>query len=778
MTFLPFTRLRPRGVGTTGSVRSRATDVVRAAATAVGPRFRFSIDTAWAVAAAVDADRELAERLSQAASDGHIAVGLRYAGIDWVTDPECVLRDLESGQRVLESLGVEPRSVHVVARTAAFAGLFREAGLRVVADGPVAGAIDLSSHGDLGLKALAANAVSKRDAERALEDVREPVPMGGDLWRPTASLVDGLHEWADEIERPVRFVTWDEVEAAGGDGEGAADPGYREAAMAGVHDRQAAVSRALLRTERILAMSRLLGDNRAETDALEDAWCRHLEDLAGDYVGTGSREKQAHLVASCDEVSGWAARAQAAAENRIAASVDAGTGPDGIVPLVVFNPSAHPRSEAVEADVVYYGEHETTRFDRYEFYRIVDADGMPVAVEEISGKQVETAEIRVRFVARDVPALGYRAYYLVPKPPADAGGMPIQAPGEMMPDFPEPSFAIRDVEERVSEPRRGLRLGRTFTTDRFAIDVDEVTGQVGIADRQAGQLIDSLRIEAREDGMSADFGRFSPTGRVFAASVDRVDLAESGEVSAVVAVSGRILASPVELRLRVYDGLPFMDVEADVSWRDQVPALVELAASLADGVEVGRCDAPFGAGKVDRQATALGRWLSADAGGSVVTLVSDRADVRLTGKDVRIPMLLSTPDPASYAYNEVWPSYPDRVTYHVRLSVGIDPSEGSGHLGEPLTCRPVYDRSAPRTRPSEGSSLPVTADGVRVSSIRPAGDTVRLRAHGVGRAGQLRAANGMVLAGLDLLGRETGERGAVIEVRAGDVKTIDIEAGT
>ncbi len=747
MRFLPYSLLKPRGIGSAHSCLSRATEiiekVVRLCEDNAG--FRFSIDTVWALDQ-VARRSGLRERIGALLDQGKLSVGSLWAGSDWIPHTECLFRDLECGRDSLTALGFDSRTI--VWHSENLEDLYRflpAAGVdRVVLPGAIGTREQacpeiLSVHGDLGLRFASSDPAIARDAERELGEIRGDVPLGEESWCPSDQLLSDLEERASDAGADMSFVIWDQSDEIVGSAEerGARVASHLEATLPGVHVCLAEVSNTLLRTERILAMATLLGGPPARTDDLVSLWKQHLEDLSGHYTGSGDRVKREELSDSCSEILIRARRLQYGAEYGLALSADAGSGPEGIVPIVVFNPSAYVRSEAVVADILYYGEHRATQFDRYEFYKLVDAQGTAVPVEEIDGKQIETAEIRVRFLAKDVPSLGYKTFYLVPKPREDGSEhlMPMQAPGVMTPDFPEPVFAIDDVDERVSAPRRGLRLGRSFTAGPFVLCVDDITGCIDIDDRKRDtRLVAGLRLQAREDRMDSDPGVFSPTGRVLPHVIHGVDLVESGEVSARLHVSGRIGSSSADLLLRVYGDLPIVDVVAEISWKDSHPALIELAASLGDTFHEGCRD--LGLGAAGWQAAGPGgwgeRWITARAPGSCLTLSSDTNRIEIEGGDVRSPLLFSSPDVASYAYNKVWMSYPERVTYGFRLRLSdIEDVTQAREFSEPFSIQCVYDRSAVRTRPAEASGLSVNTTSAQVSSIRPVRDGVELRAFDV-----------------------------------------------
>jgi len=109
----------------------------------------------------------------------------------------------------------------------------------------------------------------------------------------------------------------------------------------------------------------------------------------------------------------------------------------------------------------------------------------------------------------------------------------------------------------------------------------------------------------------------------------------------------------------------------------------------------------------------------------------------ISDAEIRSPLLFSTPDPASYAYNKMWFAYPDRVAYRFRITLtdtGVCPIYDE--LNETFSLQPVYDRAAARTRPASDSALSVSSDSIRLSGLRQVSNGIEARLYDVsGRGG-------------------------------------------
>jgi alpha-mannosidase len=140
--------------------------------------------------------------------------------------------------------------------------------------------------------------------------------------------------------------------------------------------------------------------------ALDKAWRLLLFGAHHDAV-TGTQSDQVYL----DLLAGWreahdlAASVDNAARQHLAQHVDTR---GGGTPVVVFNPVAHPRTDTVSLEI---------ELDETEGVTLTDESGIPIpylteALTRTPDGQTSTALIR--WVARDVPSMGYRTYRLLP----------------------------------------------------------------------------------------------------------------------------------------------------------------------------------------------------------------------------------------------------------------------------------------------------------------------------------------------------------------------------
>ncbi|MDA0746877.1 MAG: glycosyl hydrolase-related protein, partial [bacterium] len=337
------------------------------------------------------------------------------------------------------------------------------------------------------------------------------------------------------------------------------------------------------------------------------------------------------------------------------------------------------------------------------------------------------------FVAKDLPPAGYATYYLVPHVPEASQLMNIQAPGMMVPEFPEPEFVLEDVEDRISEPYRGVRVGRRFQTAALDVEVDEVTGRVTVRNRRLNRVLaEGIHLVGLEESMRAGPDAYAYTGRQFEMSVDRVDLEESGEVRATLRLDGHLLSSPFQIRYRFYGALDRMDVEVDLDWRDEKPVRVQMVFQMGEGMV--HYGVPYGfeaydASQAEGQTQRVCQgWVAVDVGEGGCVLAGNRRSFEFKNGEVRSDILRSCLDPASYSYKRIWRSYPDVLSCRYSLR-GYDGSlkEGLAHqdgwaLNQPFQAHVVYDREARKPLPDRMSFVRLEGKGLVTTALKAAED--------------------------------------------------------
>ncbi len=773
---VPFSRLTLFGLGDKEACLSRGAEIIAQVMRLLEARddFRFLIEDMVCLGAYLEAHPEAAEWIRSAVSDRRLEVGAAWTQMDHrLSVGEDLVRNLLYGKIFARKvLGVDPTVVNlgdgrgttsqyvqvaakfgiehlvVTGRGWSQAALFRWRG----PDGSQLVCWNANEGSQLLWEAVRGSTRFRRERSAAIARQREsqggmlPLHWGGLMVQPREADLVELAAWAEAEALDLKLRTpsgilprsrameqLQEMREPGSPAGSNIEPVFPGTAP--LNDPAVC---GLLRAEQMSAMAETLFPFAYPATALKAAWLRQLEATSYRYDGAAAKEGLERRRSDQQNVIFTAARIVREAERMIAERVTLRDGPAGRLPIVVFNPLSWPRTDLVEVHVTFYGEVEATDFSRYEIYRLVDASGRTVPFQELAGRQTETAEVRLVFAAREVPANGYATYYLVPgvsetqrlvgiQPPA------MMAPGTMTPDFPEPSFVLEDVEDQLSEAFRNVRIGRRFRTPFNDLNVNEITGRVRVSDRSTGvSLVDGIQLIGTEDTL--DDGS-AATGRRFEMAVDRVDLEESGEVRATLLVAGKLLSSPCEIRYRLYGDLDRVDVDLRLQWRDRKPVRVQMVfpvvgESICYGIPHGyqKLEADGrGRGPFEEERVCQG-WVAVEGSDGGFVLASDRKAFQFGSGEVRGDVLHSGLDPASYSYNVIWRSFPDVVTcrYSIRGYRGDfargNAFEDGWNLRQALNAQVVYDSVSGKSLPDRMQFISLDGPGIICTTIKKAED--------------------------------------------------------
>ncbi len=782
---VPFSRLTLFGLGDKEACLSRGAQIIARVLRLLEARddFRFLIENPVHLSAFLEKHPDAADRVRGAVSEGRLELGAGWTQMDHrLSAGEDLVRNLLYGKSfVRDTLGVDPTVVNLGdgrGTTSQYVQVAVKCGVELVVllgngrnqdvlcrwpgpDGSRVICWDALGGGHLLWEASRGTPQSRRAANDAIAGWREThngglaLHWGGLMVQPNEETLAQLEAWAEEQDVELKLETpsgilpqsrtmaqLTEVRRQNSPGGPHPEPVFPETAP--LNDPAV---RGLLRAEQMAAIAETFLESEYPGKALKAAWLRQLEATSYRFNGAAAKEGLERRRSDQQGVIDTAGRISRNAEGVIAERIIPRDGPDGRLPIVVFNPLSWPRTDLVEAHVTFYGEVEATDFARYETYRLVDASGRPVPFQELAGRQTETAEIRLVFAAREVPANGYTTYYLIPgvtetQPLVGIQPPEMMAPGQMAPEFPEPSFVLEDVEDRVSQAYGGVRIGRRFRTASIDLEVDEITGWVRVSDRATGALlVDGIHLAGTEEALTDGC---AVTGRRFEMAVERVDLEESGEVRATVLVAGKLLSSPCEIRYRLYGEPDRVDVDLRLQWRDAKPVRVQMVFPAAgDTIRYGT---PHGQQLLEQDeqgddSSEVRRvcqgWVAVEGPDTGFVLASDRKAFQFGPGEVRGDVLHSGLDPASYSYNVIWRSFPDDVAcgYSIRGYRG-DFARGNAfrdgwNLGQRLSARVVYDTVSGKSLPDRMQFISLDGPGIVCTTIKRAedGEGLILRAY-------------------------------------------------
>ena len=232
-------------------------------------------------------------------------------------------------------------------------------------------------------------------------------------------------------------------------------------------------------------------------------------------------------------------------------------------PIVVFNPLGWERDDGIRAHMTLYGNVSPYEIDAFrKGMRLLDETGKSVPFFLGEWSENISRALQLVFVARGVPSLGYKTYYLVAADKPDV--------------FADTATVSLDREKDQREPRR--ELGSDVLENAFyRLSVNLATGRVTLFDKALGRDVCwDMEVVALEERGGNYIGKEPPSGRTIVSMVDSVELLENNPVRAVVLIRSRIADIPIAQRLTLYQGLKQLDIENTVEWRSARPRFVRL----------------------------------------------------------------------------------------------------------------------------------------------------------------------------------------------------------
>lgn len=566
---------------------------------------------------------------------------------------------------------------------------------------------------------------------------------GTDLWSPPDDLVARVEEFNRAAGAHLRITT----------------PGQffeRVARESGIPERQGEIpsswpnivsslphlwpeiipaTNTLLAAEKFAAIGSALGYGAYPQTELEFAWKKLIESMDHNHDGQGGlelgdgRKAEYQRLAKIrgGEILRDAMR-NIAERVRIPAA--------GGFPIVVFNPLGWRRDDVVRAHVTLYGAVSPADIGAFKKgMRLLDAEGRetPFHVEEYS-ENISRA-VQVAFVARGVPPVGYRTYYLT----AGTG----QA-------FPAAVEVRLDAERDRKDPRRGAGAD-TIENAFYRVSVDRATGRVTLFDKELQRdVARDMEVSALEERGGNYIGIETLSGRTIAAVVNDVKVEENNAVRAVVRMALQVADIPAVQRLTLYGGLKRLDIENTVEWsRPRFLRLQQLFPHRQAGTRI-HYGVPFGANSRENVLPNTGPhmsdeirleswqrsrhvhdWIHAGDAEQGLTIATDHQQVRLDEGLIRAEMLRGTRFTSVRVVRgeEVGSMHyppPGRYVFRYSLSSGRGDwkqakayQAGMG-LTNPLLAAAVADTVSKKTLAPEQSFCAVEQENLVISAIKKA----------------------------------------------------------
>jgi len=207
------------------------------------------------------------------------------------------------------------------------------------------------------------------------------------------------------------------------------------------------------------------------------------------------------------------------------------------LPIVVFNSMSWAHTGVVEARTTFHGKYSAFRVSPYNNIALFDDDGKEIPFQRFELLAGPALNVAFSFIAKDVPPIGYKTYYMIPVPK-------------------ESSF------ERTCVFEDGV-LENSF----YRITVDPIDGKIDIFDKDIqSKLAEGTEIVGVEETEDANAHRDKVTGKVFRNNAQEIRLMENGPVRATLLIKGRILESIIVQEITIYKDLKRIDIKDHIEW--------------------------------------------------------------------------------------------------------------------------------------------------------------------------------------------------------------------
>ena len=407
------------------------------------------------------------------------------------------------------------------------------------------------------------------------------------------------------------------------------------------------------------------------------------------------------------------------------------------MPIVVFNPLNWTRDDIVKTHVTLFGDIESDNIADYKkAMRLLDEKGtsIPFQVEEYS--EWLSRAVDLVFIARAVPSLGYKTYYLVPADKPDV--------------FPNAGQTKLENDSDVDRSSRVMGSD-VLENEYYRVSVDRATGRIGIWDKELNRtVVNDIEIAALEERGGDGLSVIPLTGRTIINVISSVELQENGPVQTVMRIAGEVGDTPIVQQLTLYQGLKKVDVEDRVDWRpgrsmniEQVFPLQEPNMEVRNGTPFGSAAAtdmmpntgPRARDEVPRDIWKRWRqiqdWVFAGTRQWGFTLSADHQFLTVGDNAIRAGMLRGTRfSPVNVVrdgrpFQNLWPTAGTYVFhYSITSGKGNWAASRSWRAGmafnTPLIPVTSENELSQKSLPPERSFLSVNADNLVVSALKKA----------------------------------------------------------
>lgn len=787
---IPFSHLDLFWGGTREECLSRGNDLIAKAIRLArqSPKFRFLLEDNVFVANYLDTHpgSQEAEDLKRLVREGRIEIAPKWAAIyQDLPDGEALARNLAIGKRYAKAVfGVDPQVAHmgdIPGYTPQFPQILQQAGLPfmlMARMGPSDKSLfywkspdgsralvwsSLKSYAwgvGLSIHSAGRDDKARERFRREVADVQAttagPILMhfGSDLWAPPGDLVERVEEFNSWAPARLVFCTpteyfrraQEEPRIPELSGEIPSSWPNLISSLAHIWPQIIPATNTLLAAEKFAALNYALGYADYPGPEFELIWKTLLESLDHNQDGQGGEPGDRRKIEYQQLAVLRGGQILRDMLRNVAERVQVPYA--GSVPIVVFNPLGWRRDDLVRSHLTLFGEANPADIGTFKKgMRLLDDTGRPVPFHVEQYSENISRALDLVFVARGVPSLGYKTYYLVA--------------AEQPEVFPPAAKVNLDADRDRRAPRRPLGSD-TLENAFYRLSIDRATGRATLLDKGLGRAVcRDMEVAALEERGGNYIGIEPPSGRTLFSSVDAVAVEENNPVCAVVRIDGRIADIAITQRLTLYRDLKRLDIENTVDWKSPRFVRVRQVFPAPEPNTAIHYGVPFGANASDNvvpntgphfsdeitydswhRARLVHDWIHSGTTEWGLTIACDHQQIRLEDEALCAEMVRGTrftsvkvvrgeqigslnyPPPGRYVFRYSVSSAAGDWKRSKAYRVGMD-------WNNPLLPVSVVDTVSTKSLPPTRSFCSISADHLVLSALKKAdlGPSLLLRAY-------------------------------------------------
>lgn len=553
----------------------------------------------------------------------------------------------------------------------------------------------------------------------------------------------------------------------------------------------------LVNAEKFAAINYTLGYAPYPQQQLDALWKKAIEAMDHNFFGQGGNIGDARKIGYAEAAILQGGQILRESLRNIAERV---SHPDTkATTIVVFNPLAWTRDDIVRAHVTLYGDVAPSAIQDYrKGMRLVDAQGNNIPFDVEAYSENMSRALTLVFPAKNVPSLGYKAYYLEPLEGASSS-----------------QASVVNMDE-ANDQKNPFRVpGADVAENQFyRVTIDRVTDRIEIFDKALDRVVSkNIEVVAQEQRGGNAISIFPSTGRTIVNLIDSVKLVRNGAEETVFEIKGNVGGEPITQTVTLYRDLPRIDIENTIEWTPaRAMEIQQVFPTDMPGAEV-RNGVPFGsASEADMMPNAgtrsgdeipmevwkkwrqIQNWISSNNPEWNLTVSADHQLFTVDKDAMRGDMIRGTTFNQLRTYqdgNPVPVKQPRAGTYVFRYSI----SSGKGNWAAAKAWRQGMafndaligvvseDELMPKTLPPEQSFLSVNGDSLVVTALKKAdhGDGIVMRlfeadgesaATGVNFMGHLRGVHSLNM----LEERTSSKELQTLHVNPFEIDTVEIPA--